>query len=241
MEDIFLIGEALKKINFIPKSLEAEVLVDKPVPARKETPEWFKKIKAFENNNFKIDEHGDANVTAKMCQPLSDSFSIGYIQKTWCDINIENINGEIYYSSSMQYSPISHRENISEIPIDEIYYPIEFTWKVQWIPKLPNGYSVLYTHPINRSDLPFQTVSGVVDADKFFHEGKGLNPFYVKKGFSGIIPKGTPFLQIIPFKRENWKSSFEKFDIINEIRPKMLKSKFYGVYKNNFWTKKTFL
>ena len=31
-----------------------------------------------------------------------------------------------------------------------------------------------------------------------------FSDFYIKEGFEGIIPEGTPIMQIIPFLRENW-------------------------------------
>jgi hypothetical protein len=34
----------------------------------------------------------------------------------------------------------------------------------------------------------------------------GNIPFFIKEGFSGVIPKGTPIAQVIPFKRESWTS-----------------------------------
>lgn len=230
----------MKKINFFPKNLNAEILVDRPEPSKNFVPSWYKKIPAFENNKFTVNEFGESNNTVKLCTPFSDSFSMGYIQKLWADVYIESREDKIYYSSSMEYSPMSHRETFTEIPIDKSFYQYEFTWKMQWIPKLPPGYSILYTHPLNRTDLPFYSLTGIVDSDKFYHEGQGNHPFYIKKDFLGKIPYGTPIVQIIPFKRENWVSSFEEFEEKNIVIPKILKKQFYGVYKKNFWSKKSF-
>ena len=33
-------------------------------------------------------------------------------------------------------------------------------------------------------------------------------PFLLKKNFEGLIKQGTPIIQVIPFKRESWKSSY---------------------------------
>src|SRR5215472_2332366 len=40
----------------------------------------------------------------------------------------------------------------------------EFSWDFE----TPPGYSLLCTHPINRTDLPFRTVTGLVDCDTFY-------------------------------------------------------------------------
>jgi hypothetical protein len=57
-----------------------------------------------------------------------------------------------------------------------------------------------------------------------------------------MIPAGTPFLQIIPFKRENWQSELGK----EEERKKFLidKQKFFLVffdrYKKFWWQRKEY-
>jgi hypothetical protein len=43
-------------------------------------------------------------------------------------------------------------------------------------------------------------------------------PFFLIIGFSGVIPAGTPYVQMIPFKREDWASEIviENPNKINE-------------------------
>ena len=36
-----------------------------------------------------------------------------------------------------------------------------------WTIEAPQGYSLLFTHPVNRTDLPFTTITGLVDSDSF--------------------------------------------------------------------------
>jgi len=42
-----------------------------------------------------------------------------------------------------------------------------------WTIELEPGWSLFATHPINRDELPFRLISGLVDADRF-HDG-GIN------------------------------------------------------------------
>jgi hypothetical protein len=97
---------------------------------------------------------------------------------------------------------------------------------------------MLVTHPLNRFDLPFTTVSGIVD------EGVpwgGNFSFWVNKGFQGVIPKGTPIAQIIPFKTESWKS--EKSTYLVDYAKKRLHEKttfVSGYYKKFIHKKKKF-
>ncbi len=61
---------------------------------------------------------------------------------------------------------------------------------------------MLFTHPLNRPDLPFQTLSGLVDADRF---GRGYVHFpasWLDPDWDGTLPKGTPVVQAIPIPRQ---------------------------------------
>ena len=62
----------------------------------------------------------------------------------------------------------------------------------------------------------------------------------VKKGFEGIIPAGTPFMQMIPFKRDEWKSEYKEHVMKNQLLANKINSTFWGAYRKNFWIKKTF-
>jgi hypothetical protein len=229
----------MKKILFSPKSLRSEVLVERPEPSKNFIPDWFKKIPSFENGEIKINNFGRANKTIKMCYPFSDCFNMGYIQKTWCDIYIERDGDAIKYKYPSSPVIMSHREKTS-YPIPEEFYQTEFLWKLEWSPQLPKGYSLLYTHPLNRIDLPFYSLSGIVDADKFKYEKNGNHPFFIKKGFSGLIPAGTPFIQMIPFKRDEWQSDFLEFNEREQLESERVFKNFWGSYKKKYWSKKIF-
>jgi hypothetical protein len=60
--------------------------------------------------------------------------------------------------------------------------------------------------------------------------------------FEGIIPKGTPIAQVIPFKRENWNMEFgSEEDVINQHKTTIeLQTKFFDRYKSMFRTIKEY-
>jgi hypothetical protein len=120
----------------------------------------------------------------------------------------------------------------------EGYYVNHFAWAPDWAVETPKGYSVLYSQPFNRFELPFLTTSGIIDNDSV--NLPGSMPFFLIKGFSGVIPAGTPYVQMIPFKREDWVSEIV-IENPNKINEKNIKnSAMYrvpdgGVYKNEVW------
>jgi hypothetical protein len=65
-------------------------------------------------------------------------------------------------------------------------------------------------------------------------------PFFITKDFVGLIPKGTPFAQIVPFKRESWESEVITFSFSEMIKRNKDNSDKYrkpdgGVYKSDVW------
>jgi hypothetical protein len=101
----------------------------------------------------------------------------------------------------------------------------------------------LYVQPINHFDLPWLTVGGIIDSDKV--TTSGLIPFFIQNGFTGVVPAGTPYLQIIPFKREDWESDFIFHKPIDIMQKAMKTSETFrtpegGVYKKKFWTRRRY-
>jgi nicotinamidase-related amidase len=69
----------------------------------------------------------------------------------------------------------------------------------------------LFTHPVNRSDLPFTTFTGLVDCDAFHDIPINFPAHWHDPDFDGVLPKGTPVAQCLPVKRAAWASHFDTF------------------------------
>jgi hypothetical protein len=120
---------------------------------------------------------------------------------------------------------------------------LEFVWKLHLTFKLPKGYSMLVTHPFNRYDLPFTTLTGIMDTDSFDTVTNlgGNVPFYLHKNFEGLIPAGTPIMQLVPIKRESWESKVNDFDLHTNIKKTSEFGKnFMNFYKDFHWKKKEY-
>lgn len=223
------------KIDFIAGSKEAELLVLPPQPAKFYIPEFYKNTETLNTNKFSVDDINSGKSSVKMCLPFLDGLVSGYIQETWCDIHISTMGDQIQYAYPHQIEIISHRDKAAfdtENFSNSGFIPFEFVWKRNWIPKLPNGYSLLITHPLSRFDLPFYTLSAIVDSDVFYHHPVGNIPFYLKNNFNGVIPAGTPMYQMIPIKRESWEKRDIQFS--KDVIKRSSKKSFYGMYKKYF-------
>jgi hypothetical protein len=236
----------MKKIEFITNNKNVLLGVSSPKPAQEYIPQWYKDSKSFfTSNSISFDKNLNMTKTAKLCIPVLDSMTSGYIQETWTDIYIERNGKEIKYvfaDSSIPIFSSRDKRTIQNMPIPTGHLDILFHWNRVWCPKVPNGYSVLFKHPSYRDDLPFTSISGIIDSDEFILNGKV--GFFIKDNFTGLIPKGTPMYQMIPFKRDDWKSESRMLEdeekdnwhrIANNIT-----SVFTGGYKKKYWKRKKY-
>ena len=173
--------------------------------------------------------------------PFLDSFSMGYTQCTWTDIDVfKNSEGNPVLISDSKFKMLSRRDNAS-VTTSSDYHKIEFLWNRHWVPSTPEGYSLLITHPLNRLDLPFTTLTGVVDTDVSLPNPIGAIPFYLKKNFVGVIPKGTPMFQMIPIKREEWDIDISNYsNIQNLLNNEIISDSISSEYKKKRWNKKIY-
>jgi hypothetical protein len=223
----------------------------RPIPVVKTIPEWFRKADRFAinpmtNEPWVSPQDGGKIPTWKACPAIFDIMSTGYVMVTPCDIEFYlDQNGKIAVkvADPMYQDFCTPRGPMHQFQHPEGYYLDHFAWWTDWGVKVPDGYSVLYTQPLNRYELPFLSTSGIIDNDKV--NLSGTMPFFLVKGFTGVIPAGTPYVQLIPFKREDWVSDYEFDDPRSMYEKNMKNSEKYripngGVYKNTVWSKRKY-
>ena len=234
-----------------------------PSPTQKEIPKWYKDADRFAKDPITgnyipanqgicpfpkegtTDDFGKIP-TWKACPAIMDGFSTGYILKTPCDITFfATSDGSI----DVKVADIKHKDfctkrtAMPQFQHPEGFYKDHFAWYSEWGLELPEGYSALFLTPMNRFDIPFLNTTGIVDSDNVHI--LGTFPFFIPKGWEGTIPAGTPYLQVIPFKRENWEHEVE-FLQPKEMYDKMVDNmKFYrqpdgGIYKNKVWSRREY-
>lgn len=216
--------------------------IDIPKPAIKYIPEWYKKTQS----DISIDNGGsiyraDDKRTFKTCIPFFDSMTSGYIHELWSDIQVIK-NTSITWNENLPTEVFSTKPlgSIGQMEIPAGYSNDIYSFKHNLYIKTPPGYSLLITQPFNRTDLPFYALSGIVDCDinPMF---PGAYPVFLKKDFDGIIKRGTPMLQIIPFKRDSWISKKDK-DAAEKgsLAQRIASTVFDSWYKKTSWTRKDY-
>lgn len=80
-----------------------------------------------------------------------------------------------------------------------------------WTIKLEPGYSLYATHPANRDDLPFRTLTGLVDTDRYNTVGILFLAIWTNSAFEGTLPAGTPVAQCFLVARNDLQLEFAPF------------------------------
>ena len=95
-----------------------------------------------------------------------------------------------HYSYQIKGSPDEHKAIVK--------------FHTMWCVRTSPGYSCLFIPPLNRHS-DFTVFSGVIDTDKFYQQ---ISPpaVFTRPDGNFIIPKGTPIVQVIPFRREKFTS-----------------------------------
>jgi hypothetical protein len=226
-----------KEIEFIAVNNVSKETFDKPQKTSSLIPDWYKKQSKFTTGKMEVGDNGNPNHTIKACMPIFDMMTAGYTITLPADVYFEG-NGQIKWSTDLLSAVESHsKDQFNQFSIPEGYEEdIAFKFIQPWIIKTPPGYSTMFIHPTYVPDLPFYTLPAIVDTDK--HPIMVNFPFFLKKGFSGIIPFGTPIVQVIPFKRDNWKSKFSVSSKSQEELFQFAKRKLANRYKTFYRTKK---
>jgi hypothetical protein len=191
-----------------PELLE---ILPRPVPARDGLPEWLRTMPG----EALVAELGAEIRTLKHCPPLIDAVRTGFLMPLAADVRVAD--GAFSWEWDLPAtalgrttrSPLSfhHAEQALGSPLhdpERVFLKFNNFWTIALEP----GWSLLVMHPINRPDLPFQTLTGLVDADRY---GDGLIHFparWLDAGFDGVLARGTPVAQCVPLRREALELAF---------------------------------
>ncbi|UCI07822.1 hypothetical protein [Mesorhizobium sp. B1-1-8] len=195
----------------------AEIL-PRPVAARGILPDWLRAMPAKAHSEI----HGRAIRTVKQCPPFVDAMSYGFMILLPCDVTVHN-GGFSWHWDTPEPSTKGHpRSPLSFHVAEQLAGAPQFNglaaikFNSFWTIELEDGWSLFATHPVNRDDLPFRLVTGIVDADRFQDAGINFPAIWSDRDFSGVLPKGTPVAQCFAVPRAASELVFESFDPARE-------------------------
>ncbi|WP_394787518.1 hypothetical protein [Rhodoferax sp.] len=179
-------------------------ILPRPIPAKQALPDWLRAMppKAFS------ELHGRDIRTVKQCPPFVDAMAHGFMVLLPCDVRVDAGR----FSWDWDLPPLVVAEH-PRAPLS-FHVPAQIAgapfadgqaaalkFNSFWTIELEPGWSLFATHPVNRDDLPFRLLTGLVDADRFTDAGINFPAIWSAPGFSGVLPKGTPVAQCFAVSR----------------------------------------
>jgi hypothetical protein len=195
---MFKLHKPAPKLRFMcdPKD---EGIIAPPVPAKTVLPEWFRKLPAIDQKMVSVTDNA---MTVKRCMPFLDAMTTGWILPLGATVRLEIKDEGRTVTAGWEFDKVmvsNHNPHQVTGNPHEPRPPCKF--HNYWTVKTPSGWSCAFVPPLNRPNPLFQCFAGIVDTDTYH----SLIHFpFIATGGDGIhvIERGTPLVQVIPFKRE---------------------------------------
>ncbi len=180
-------------------------VLPRPASSREHLPDWLRRMpqQAFS------EMHADEIRTVKHCPPFVDAMAQGFVIPLPCDVVVRDGRFSWQWDIPALSAALHPRAPISfhapaQLAGTPFHDPAQVLVKFNsfWTIELEPGWSLFATHPVNRADLPFRLLSGMVDCDRFHDVGILFPAVWLDPGFSGVLPRGMPVAQCLAVRRE---------------------------------------
>jgi hypothetical protein len=180
-------------------------LLPRPLPAKAALPDWLRQMAP----RVPSEVHQRSIRTVKQCPPFVDAMTHGFMILLPCDITVRDERFSWDWPLPPLTLPDHPRAPLSfHVPEQIAGSPLAHGARAAlkfngfWTIELEPGWSLMAVHPVNRDDLPFRLVTGLVDADRFVDIGINFPAVWIDPSFDGVLPRGTPIAQCYPVPRE---------------------------------------
>jgi hypothetical protein len=181
-------------------------LLPRPLPAKAALPAWLRAMAPRTPSAV----HGREIRTVKQCPPFVDAMAHGFVLPLPCDVVVERgMRFSWRWDLPEPTVPGHPRAPLSfHVPEQVAGTPLArggqsaLKFNSFWTIELEPGWSLLAMHPVNRDDLPFRLVTGLVDADRFHEVGINFPAVWLDPDFEGVLARGTPVAQCCAVPRE---------------------------------------
>lgn len=179
-------------------------------------PDWYKQvprdIKDGNGYNGFISKIIPNMKTAKMCPSFVEIFEEGYVVTAPCDIHMgQKDNGTwIAKVSNPDFNLRRHPDEMYINPAEGSGIRGMYTLATGWNIITPKGYSARFEPLFYHHNKDWIVAPGVVQQDKF--HSLNIVILYTSEKNEIYIRQGEPLCYLIPYKREKFKLSYEKFE-----------------------------
>jgi hypothetical protein len=216
-----------------------------PISAREKIPEFIKNLPEVKDSYDSSEKIID---NIKACLPVMDFITAGYLipvcvecslttsVKNYSEVvSLESARTKDLSKPDIKTAKLAAIFDRASCPIDTRDSPKHFfKYTTDWGIKTPPGYSCLIIQPTFFKDKKFTIIPAIVDTDTY-HNPIPISGYLNTKEEVRFRP-GEYVLQVIPFKRDDWKMSVKVDSPIN-----ISKFFIYNVYKRLFHKIKKFV
>ncbi|MFN7224754.1 MAG: hypothetical protein ACK4MS_12105 [Paracoccaceae bacterium] len=170
-----------------------------PVAAKSYLPDWFRKLPPVDPD---VESPTNTGLTIKRCLPFLDAMTTGWIIPLPATVRLEISEGGTKVDSGWDFDrPLVASHGMHQVKGNPMGARPPCKFINFWTITTPPGWSCLFVNPLNRPNGVFEVVAGVVDTDTY--RSPIHFPFFAT-GEDGLytIEKGSPMVQVIPFKRD---------------------------------------
>ncbi|MGF1582195.1 MAG: DUF6065 family protein [Gemmataceae bacterium] len=222
----------LNRTQAQPESYDDWDNIAAPFPASQGVPLWMREMTA---------EAPSGKQTVKRCPPFLESMTCGYLIPfpDWAEIRLREIHEWDKRGPGIPFLGFHTKDQFAGSWFEN-YSVVKFD--SPWIIRTPPGYSTLFVPPLNCLNYPFYALSGLVETDTYYNNI--AFPLLLLDSTPGVVhrvEKGTPLVQAIPIKRDDWEMSTGETDWEQWcVQKEMVLSGEKNVYRNNWYVKKKY-
>lgn len=186
-------------------------------PSKFFLPQWFKDMDEYITQDavYKKGQKGyfgrsketaikTAGGTVKRCPAIIDLLTEGFIIPMWADFLVQRDMETLEWDNKgmLQYGIEFHgKQQITGWKLKKTDFPEGVKFINPWRIYTPKGYSVMFMQPTYQFENRFTVLPGIVETDSYHH----INfPTIWHTTKDAVIDRGTPFIQVIPFKRDEF-------------------------------------
>jgi hypothetical protein len=204
-----------------------------PVPAARCVPEWLRQMPTHVPSP-------DETPTVKNCMPFLEAMTFGYVIPVPTDITFTMEAGNLRVDVAGFDVPLVDVHSGDQLLGAPYSGTPVVKFRTPWLIRTPPGYSTLVLAPLNRFEIPFHPLAGLVETDTYYRQIAFPSLCTMAPGQQVKVAKGTPLVQVVPVPRELWSSQVGPSDVeTNKAQDDQWEAN-HHMYRQDHWEKKSF-
>jgi hypothetical protein len=204
-----------------------------PMPAAQAIPQWLKEMP------MEVAAGGGQILpSVKKCPPFVEAMTCGYLMPLPGEVTFTmDATGRLSFECE---GPMLDAQPAVQYAGTPFGGAVVVKFINPWLIRTPPGFSTLIVPPLNRFEIPFQILSGVVETDLYYREVAFPALCLMRPGQQVRLPRATPIAQAIPFRRDAWRSAAGEWEHERRHPVEQAFAANPHLYKQECWRKKSY-